>query len=91
MEKDNILILEDGLKCELLNRVTLANNNYFLAEQLDETDEGMGKYAILKEIKENNEYYVVKEERAEVLLEVLKLLTKEFADNVDSLKVEDLI
>ena len=51
----------------------------------------MGKYAILKEIKENNEYYVVKEERAEVLLEVLKLLTKEFADNVDSLKVEDLI
>lgn len=91
MEKDNILILEDGLKCELLNRVTFAGNNYLLAEQLDEADEGLGKYAILKEIKENDEYYVAKEEKEEVLLEVLKLLTKEFADNIDTLKVEDLI
>ena len=73
MEKDNILILEDGLKCELLNRVTLAGNNYFLAEQLNAADD------------------VEKEEKAEVLLEVLKLLTKDFADNIDTLKVEDLI
>lgn len=91
MDKDNILILEDGLRCELLNRVKFADNNYYLAEQLNEDDEGLSNYAILKEIKENGEYYVAKEENPEILLEILKLLTQDFASGVETLKVEDLI
>ena len=63
MEKDNILVLENGLKCEILAKVTYANQNYFFVEQLNDGDEGMENFAILKELKENNELYVVKEEK----------------------------
>ena len=58
MEKDNILILEDGLKCEILAKANFNNSNFLLVEQLDEEDEGIGNFAILKEINENNEIYV---------------------------------
>ncbi len=91
MEKDNILILEDGLKCEILAKANFNNSNFLLVEQLDEEDEGIGNFAILKEINENNEIYVAKEENKEVLLEVLKILTKDFSQIVSEVKVEDLI
>ena len=90
MEKDNILVLENGLKCEILAKVTYANQNYFFVEQLNDGDEGMENFAILKELKENNELYVVKEENNEILLEILKILTKDFSNIVSELKIEDL-
>ena len=91
MEKDNILILEDGLKCEILAKANFNNSNFLLVEQLEEKEEGKGNFAILKEINENNEIYVAKEENKEVLLEVLKILTKDFSQIVSEVKVEDLI
>lgn len=91
MEENSLIILEDGKRCELLSKVTYNNVNYFLAEQVNENDKPIENYAILKETKENNDYYVEKEENKEILLEVLQLITQKFAKVVGDLKVEDLL
>ena len=91
MEKDNILILEDGLRCEILAKANLNSHNFYLVEQLNQEDEGIDNFAILKEIHENNEIYMAKEENNEILLEVLKILTQDFSNIVSEVKVEDLI
>ena len=83
MEENTIITLDDNSKWELLCKVEYEAQNYFLA-QSNET------YEILKETKENNEIYVEKETDENTLLEVFKLLTKEFAHLITNLTFEDL-
>ncbi len=83
MEENTIITLDDNSKWELLCKVEYETQNYFLAQN-NET------YEILKETKENNEIYVEKETDENTLLEVFKLLTKEFAHLITNLTFEDL-
>ena len=90
MEIDSVIVLEDGEKCELLDKVTYQENDYFLAETLDNESQPTENYSIIKASKENNEFYIEKEEDEKVLVEVLKLFTKNFAELIANIKEEDL-
>ena len=90
MDKNSVITLEDGTNYELLEKINYQDINYFLAEQLKD-DKETGEYAILKEIKENNETFVEKEENEETLLAIIKILTNNFTNIINSLKPEELL
>lgn len=90
MEINSVITLEDDLVCDLLDKVEYNNENFFLAEILED-EKPTGKYAILKETKENEDYYMEKVTDANLLLEVLKLYTEKFAKLVGNITVEELL
>ncbi len=91
MDKNSVITLEDGTNYELLEKISYQDINYFLAEKLLAEDKETGEYAILKEIKENNETYVEKEENEDILLTIIKILTTNFTNVINSLKPEELL
>ena len=90
MEINSVITLEDGLIVELLDKVEYQNSNFFLAETLI-NEIPSGEYNILKEIKENDEYYMEKETSDEVLVEVLKLFTEKLGKLVGQVSMEEIL
>lgn len=61
MEVDNIITLADGKEYGLLLESDLNNNTYFLAVQLDKTEQPTNKYKVLKKIEKEGKTFVVEE------------------------------
>lgn len=91
MDIDSVIILEEGTKWELLDKVIYQDQTYFLAEMLDKDSNPLEEYAILKATQENEDYFIEKCEDEQLLVEILKLFTKNFATLIAQLKDEDLI
>ncbi len=91
MEIQSIITLEDDSTYELLDKTTYQDNLYFLAELLDENEEGIGKYKIFKQIKENDDVYVESEEQEDTLFAILKNFNSQFTTELANLKPEDLV
>ncbi len=86
MNVDSVITLEDDKKWELLEKINYQDETYFLANQVDTKD-----YAILKEIKDNDEFYVTKVDNKEELLEILKIMAQNFGEELKNKKIEDFI
>lgn len=85
MKVNSVITLDDKFKCLLLDKTNFENSNYYLAVALDENNQPIEDYAVLKESIENNEIYVEKEEDANVLSQLLVTFTKNFNRLVDEL------
>ena len=91
MDIQSIITLEDDAAYELLDKTIYQNNTYFLAELVDENEEGMGQYKVFKQIKENDDFYVETEEQEETLFAILKNFNRQFTTELANLKPEDLM
>ena len=85
MKVNSVITLDDKFKCLLLDKTNFDNSNYYLAVALDENDQPIEDYAVLKETIENNEIYVEKEDDANILSQILVTFTKNFNRLVDEL------
>ena len=85
MKVNSVITLDDKFKCLLLDKTNFENSNYYLAVALDENNQPIEDYAVLKESIENNEIYVEKEEDTNVLSQLLVTFTKNFNRLVDEL------
>lgn len=61
MKVDEIIDLENGTSYLLLLDSLIDNIKYFLAVELDESEEPTKNYIVLKEIVEDNDTYIQKE------------------------------
>ena len=91
MDIQSIITLEDDAAYELLDKTIYQNNTYFLAELVDENEEGMGQYKVFKQIKENDDFYVETEEQEDTLFAILKNFNRQFTTELANLKPEDLM
>ena len=91
MDIQSIITLEDDAAYELLDKTIYQDNTYFLAELVDENEEGMGQYKVFKQIKENDDFYVETEEQEETLFAILKNFNRQFTTELANLKPEDLM
>ncbi|MBE6140602.1 MAG: hypothetical protein E7172_03605 [Firmicutes bacterium] len=88
MTINSVITLEDDINCLLLDKAELDNVNYFLSVVLDDNNEPTEEYAILKEINENDELFVEKEEDETIVGELLKTFTRNFNTLVSELPEE---
>ena len=91
MDIQSIITLEDDAAYELLDKTIYQDNTYFLAELVDENEEGMGQYKVFKQIKENDDFYVETEEQEDTLFAILKNFNRQFTTELANLKPEDLM
>ena len=91
MDIQSIITLEDDAAYELLDKTIYQDNTYFLAELVDENEEGMGQYKVFKQIKENDDFYVETEEQEDTLFAILKNFNRQFTTELANLKPEDLV
>lgn len=88
MKVDSVITLENDVNCLLLDKATYKGDNYFLAIILDEDEEPTEKSVVLKEIVENNEIYIERENDEKILAELLKEFVKSFNKSVAELPKE---
>lgn len=61
MIKDEIITLEDNSMYGLLLESKMNNQNYYLAVEVDEDENPLNNFKVLKEIEENQETLVIEE------------------------------
>lgn len=81
MKVDEIIDLEDGYSYLLLLENNLNNNNYFLAVELDSKDEPTKNYIVLKEIIENDETYIQKEDDPIILSQLIQEYSLDYEED----------
>ena len=85
MKVDTVITLENDINCLLLEKANYENDNYFLSVVLDESEEPSDEYVVLREIKEDNDNYVMRVDDESTLAELVKLFTKSFGEKVQNL------
>ena len=85
MKVDTVITLDNDINCLLLEKAELNNSNYFLSVVLDESEEPSDEYVVLREIKEDNDNYVMRVDDESTLAELVKLFTKSFGEKVQNL------
>lgn len=88
MTVDSVITLDNDVNCLLLERVNYENDNYFLSVILNEDEEPSDKYAIFKEINENNENYVETVEDPNLQASLIELFTTKVSKLVENLPNE---
>ncbi len=88
MEVDTVITLDNDVNCLLLEKINYNNNNYFLANILNEEEEPSDESIIFKEIIENDENYVEKVEDEALAHDLLKLFAESIEKSVDELPNE---
>ena len=88
MTVDSVITLDNDVNCLLLERVNYENDNYFLSVMLNEDEEPSDKYAIFKEINENNENYVETVEDPNLQASLIELFTTKVSKLVENLPNE---
>ena len=86
MEVDTVITLDNDVNCLLLEKINYNNNNYFLANILNEEEAPSDESIIFKEIIENDENYVEKVE--DEAHDLLKLFAESIEKSVDELPNE---
>ena len=72
MNVDEVITLQNGCNYGLLLKSNLDGGIYFLAVQLNNNDEPTDNYKVLKEIKDNDELFVVEEKDPLILYKLLE-------------------
>lgn len=72
MNVDEMITLANNVSYGLLLKVSLDEDNYFLAVQLDSNEEPTDKYEVLKEVNDQGEISVLIERDPLILNELLK-------------------
>lgn len=88
MTVDSVITLDNDVNCLLLEKVNYENDNYFLSVILNEDEEPSDKYAIFKEIIENNENYVETVEDPNLQASLIELFTTKVSKLVENLPNE---
>lgn len=88
MTVDSVITLDNDVNCLLLEKVNYENDNYFLSVILNEDEEPSDKYAIFKEIIENNENYVETVEDPNLQASLIELFTTKVGKLVEDLPNE---
>lgn len=81
MKVDEIIDLENGTSYLLLLDSMINNIKYFLAVELDESEEPTKNYIVLKEIVENNETYIQKETDPVILSKLIQDYSSDYEDD----------